>query len=350
MKTTAAVLVETGHPLELADLEIPRLQPGQVLVEIAHSGVCHTQLLECRGYRGEDPFLPHCLGHEGSGVVQEVGADVTKCQPGDHVILSWIKGDGANVPGTVYDWDGKKVNAGGVTTFSYHSVVSENRLTVVPKELNLRQAALLGCAIPTGAGTVFNTAGVEPGDSVAVFGVGGIGLCAVAAAAIAGASPVIAVDLDQQRLTAAKSIGATHLIQPPQDDLLECIGSICSSGLDFAVEASGRPEVMQLALQSVKSQGGTAVIAGNAPHGEQLVIDPQQLNQGKRLLGTWGGDNAPSRDFPRYCELVLSGELNVSPLMSRSYTLEEIETALSDLESRKAVRPIIDMPSSSAGK
>ncbi|HEX8096993.1 MAG TPA: alcohol dehydrogenase catalytic domain-containing protein, partial [Pyrinomonadaceae bacterium] len=129
MKTTAAILVKTGGPLELVELEIPALKPGQALVEVAWSGVCHTQVLECRGYRGEDKFLPHCLGHEGSGVVKEVGPGVGKIKPGDRVILSWIKGSGGDVPGTVYSWGGRKVNAGGITTFSRHSVISENRLT-----------------------------------------------------------------------------------------------------------------------------------------------------------------------------------------------------------------------------
>jgi len=131
MKTIAAVLEQLGRPLVLAELDVPALKPGQVLVEIALAGVCHTQLLECRGYRGQDPFLPHGLGHEGSGTVQEVGPGVTKCRPGDRVALSWIKGSGADVPGTVYSWNGRSVNAGGVTTFARHAVVSENRVTVL---------------------------------------------------------------------------------------------------------------------------------------------------------------------------------------------------------------------------
>src|SRR5882724_3599700 len=127
MKTTAAVLVELGQPLELADLDIPVLKPGQALIEVAYSGVCHTQVGEARGHRGEDKFLPHCLGHEGSGVVREIGPGVSKVKPGDRAILSWIKGSGADVPGTVYDWNGRTVNAGGITTFATYSVISENR-------------------------------------------------------------------------------------------------------------------------------------------------------------------------------------------------------------------------------
>ncbi len=207
MKTTAAVLEQLGKPLVLAELEIPELQPGQVLVEVAFTGVCHTQLLECQGHRGDDPYLPHCLGHEGSGVVVQIGAAVSKCKPGDHVALSWIKGSGANVPGTIYAWGDRRVNAGAVTTFAQHTVASENRVTVLPPEFDLQDAALLGCAVPTGVGSVLNTATVRPGESVAVFGTGGIGLCAVAGAVLAAAQPVIAVDLSEERLLCARQIG-----------------------------------------------------------------------------------------------------------------------------------------------
>src|SRR3954453_2598543 len=152
MKTTAAVLVELARPLELAALEIPALKPDQVLVEVAYSGVCHTQVGEARGHRGEDKFLPHCLGHEGSGVVRECGPGITKVKPGDKVILSWIKGSGADVPGCVYEWNGRKVNAGGITTFATYSVISENRLTVVPEGMSLRLGAALRWVLPARAG------------------------------------------------------------------------------------------------------------------------------------------------------------------------------------------------------
>lgn len=343
MKTTAAVLVETGQPLVLAELEIPVLKPGQVLVEIAYSGVCHTQLLESRGYRGHDAYLPHCLGHEGSGTVREVGAGVTRCQPGDRVILSWIKASGLDVPGTVYDWDGRKVNAGGVTTFARHSVVSENRITVVPADFSLQTAAFLGCAVPTGVGAVLNTAAPRPGQSVAIFGTGGIGLCAVSAAKLSSAVPIVAVDICEDRLLRAEQMGATHVIDAGSTDPVDEIRRLCPGGVDFAFEATGRPQVMLQALASVRSQGGAAVVIGNAHHGEHISLDPRELNQGKRLLGTWGGDNVPDRDFPRYCKLLTSGHLSVEPLMSGTYGLEDINSALDDLEARTVARPLIEM-------
>lgn len=344
MKTRAAILVELGRPLELVDLDMPPLHPGQVLVQIACSGVCHTQLLESRGHRGPDRFLPHCLGHEASGVVRDIGAGVTRVKSGDRVVLSWIKGPGMEVSGTKYSWNGKPVNAGAITTFSDYAIISENRLTPLDPEIAFAPAALLGCAIPTGVGTVLNTAQVRPGQSVAVFGVGGIGTWAVLGAKLSGAGPIIAVDRIPEKISWALSMGATHGLctvdGPPLDEILK----ICPGGVDVAIEATGRPQVMQWALESVRMQGGAAVIAGNARFGEQWSLDPKQLNQGKRLLGTWGGDNQPDRDFPRYQRLILSQQLPCDPFLGHRYELTAINRALDDLEAGRAVRPLIDFP------
>ena len=343
MKTSAAVLVETGQPLVIADLEIPLLKPGQALVEVSFSGVCHTQLLECRGYKGKDAYLPHCLGHEGSGIVQEVGPGVTKVSPGDRVILSWIKGSGRDVPGSVYQWNGRSVNAGGITTFSKHSVISENRLTPLPDSIPLREAALLGCAIPTGFGTVINTAQPKPGQSLVVFGAGGIGLCAIAGAAISGCAPIIAVDIRPEKLALGKAMGATHLVNASEADPVAQILDLCPGGADFCIEATGRPAVMQQALTCARNQGGIAVVIGNAHQGECIELDPKQLNMGKQLRGTWGGDNVPDRDYPRYCRLLEAGRLDVSSMLSEPYALEQINQAIDDLETGTTGRPIIDM-------
>ncbi len=343
MKTTAAVLVEPGKPLAQAELEIPQLKSGQVLVEIHFSGVCHTQVLECRGYRGEDAYLPHCLGHEGSGTVKEISSGVTKVKPGDKVILSWMKGSGLDVPGTTYQWNGKKVNAGGITTFSQHSVISENRLTKIPNGISLEEAALLGCAIPTGMGSVLNTANPKAAQSIAIFGTGGIGLCAAAAASTAQCKPIIAIDINESKLALAKQMGATHTIHSNNQDLVQAIKKICPSGLDFAIEATGRPQVMESALLSVRNQGGSVVVIGNARYGERLQLDPRELNMGKRIFGTWGGDNVPDRDFPKYAQFIQSKKINLTPFLSHTYKLSQINQAIEDLEQGKAIRPLIDM-------
>src|SRR5580704_7351317 len=223
MKTEAALLVQTGKPLVLAEIEIPALKPGQVLVEIAYSGACGTQVMEWRGDKGEDKWVPHCLGHEGTGTVLEAGHAVTKVKAGDKVVLSWIKGNGIEAGGAVYDWDGKKVNAGGVTTFQRHAVASENRLTLLPPDLSMEVAVLLGCAAPTGMGAVYNVLKVQAGDAVAVFGTGGIGLNAIMAAAFAGAMPIIAIDPSPARRSLAKIYGATHVIDPNEGDPIAAV-------------------------------------------------------------------------------------------------------------------------------
>ncbi len=340
MRTLAAILVEIDR-IAIDEIELPPLKPGQVLVEIKYSGVCHTQLLEVRGHRGKDPYLPHCLGHEGSGIVVEVGEKVEKVKAGDPVILSWIKGTGANVAGSIFDWKGQKVNAGAITTFSRYSIISENRLTPLSKDFPLKEASLLGCAIPTGLGAVFNTARPRSGESLAVFGCGGIGLCAIKGASIAGCVPIIAVDINPAKLEAAKLMGATHFIDASKQDPVEAIQKI--GVLDFAIEASGSPVAMNQALRSVRPQGGAAVIVGNARQGQHFSFDPKELNQGKRLLGTWGGDNQPDLHYPRYCNLIRYGQLNPAPLIGKTYSLSQIDCALSDLEQGQVLRPIIDM-------
>jgi len=343
VKTTAAVLVETGKPLELMDLTIPPLKPGQVLVELAYSGVCHTQLLEARGRRGHDAFLPHCLGHEGSGVVLDVSPGVSKVKPGDRVVLSWIQGSGMNIPGSVYDSAAGKVNAGAITTFMTHAVISENRLTVIGDKLSMRDAAMLGCAAPTGLGAVLNTGQFTAGQSAVIFGAGGVGLCAIAGAAIAGGYPVIAVDPVAAKRHAAREVGATHDIDPMTCDVLQAISAIVPGGVDLAIEATGRPEVMAQALACVRPRGGAAVIIGNAHHGQQVTIDPKHFNLGKQLRGTWGGDSQPDRDLPRFARFIEKGSLKLAPMLTEGYTLESINQALDDLEQGRAVRPIITL-------
>lgn len=343
MKTLAALLVETGRPLELAEIGIPALKVGQVLVEIAYSGACGTQVMEWRGDKGEDKWLPHCLGHEGTGTVLETGPAVTRVKPGDRVVLSWIRGAGVEAGGCVYDWEGRKVNAGGVTTFQKHAVVSENRLTPLPEGLPMDLAVLLGCAAPTGMGAVINVLRLRPGETVAVFGSGGIGLNAVLAAASSGAAVVIAVDPSPKRRALARCQGATHEIDPADSDVLAAIRRIVPAGVDCAVEASGLPEVMEMAVNATRPQGGRAVVIGNARHGARLTLDPAVFNQGKSLLGTWGGDSVPERDYPRLGRLIAASRFPIRDLLSPPYSLYRINDALADLAGGKVGRPLIDM-------
>ncbi|HEY3696501.1 zinc-binding dehydrogenase [Phenylobacterium sp.] len=343
MKTEASLLGEPGKALVLAQIEIPALKRGQVLVQIAYSGACGTQVMEWRGDKGEDKWVPHCLGHEGSGVVLETGPEVAKVKPGDQVVLSWIKGHGVEAGGAVYDWDGRQVNAGGVTTFQRHAVVSENRLTPVPAGLPLDAAVLLGCAAPTGMGAVFNVLQLKPGATLAIFGTGGIGLNACMAAAIGEAATVICVDPNLERRALAEAFGATHVVDPGEGDPVAAIRGLVAGGVDLAVEATGLPAVMEQAVNATRPQGGRAVVIGNARHGSVLTLDPGVFNQGKSLMGTWGGDSAPDRDYPRFGAMLASGRFDLKRLLSKPYALAQADEALQDLAAGRVGRPLIDM-------
>jgi S-(hydroxymethyl)glutathione dehydrogenase/alcohol dehydrogenase len=344
MKTTAAILVETAKPLELWDVEIPALRSGQVLVEVVFSGACRTQVMEAWGMKGEDKWLPHCLGHEGVGRVLETGADVTRVRPGDLVVMSWLKAEGIEAGGVKYTCNGRVVNAGAVTSFQKMAICSENRLSPLPEGVPPDHAIMLGCALPTGYGCVVNTGRAKAGESIAVFGAGGIGQSAIMTAVALGLEPVIAVDVAEDKLRLAKAFGAKRLINPRSDDVLAAIKSATNGkGVDLAVEATGQPSIMAIAFESVRGQGGRAVIAGNARAGEELRISPGLLNQGKSLLGTWGGDSIPDRDFPRIAALMASKKIDVAPLLTRRYGLGDINAALGDLKDGQVGRPVIDM-------
>jgi S-(hydroxymethyl)glutathione dehydrogenase/alcohol dehydrogenase len=308
--------------------------------------VCHSQLNEVRGLKGEDKFLPHTLGHEGTGTVQAVGAGVVKVKEGDSVVLTWIKGTGQDVPSACYTRnDGSKVNSGAISTFMEFAVVSENRLVSVPRELPLRDLTLLGCAIPTGAGIAMNTAKIAAGSSVAIFGVGGIGLSALIGSQLRGAKTIIAIDVFDHKLELAQELGATHVIHGKNQNVsLEIKKITGNAGLDYAIEASGNSEVMETAFQSVRVNGGLCILAGNLPAGKTISIDPLDLIKGKRIIGTWGGETQPDRDIPIYLDLFQSGKLKLRSLISRTYQLTEINQAQEDRAHGKGARGLIEMP------
>lgn len=336
--------------MRLVSLSIPDLKPGQVLVEVAYSGVCHTQLLEVRGLRGPDLYVPHTLGHEGSGTVMEVGQGVTKVKCGKKVVLSWTKGIGADVPSTIYEGPDGPVNSGAISTFLRHTVTCENRVTPLPDAMPLREAALLGCAVPTGAGIVLNTARVRPGESIVIFGAGGIGLSAVMASSLVSATPIIAVDLVAQKLKLAQDLGATHLVNANQADPLSAIMEITGGrGVDYAIEAAGTVSTMETAFRAVRDGGGLCVLAGNLPHGKRISIDPFGLIRGKRIVGSWSGESLPDRDIPRYVRLYLDGQLMLDSLITHEYPLRDINQALEDLEQGRLARAVVNMKDAGNG-
>lgn len=339
----AAVLFECGTALEiLEDIEVPAPGRGQVFVEISHAGICHSQLMEVRGGRGPDPYLPHLLGHEGAATVVSVGEGVTKVAPGDRVVLGWIKGGGLDAPGPRYRWREKVLNAGGVTTFNSHAVVAENRCYRLPEGVPGDVAVLFGCAVPTGAGIVFNEIAPRPGASAAVFGMGGIGLTALMALSVAGCTPVIAVDVVREKLDIALDCGATIAIDASAQDPVAAIRDLTAgAGADYAIDAAGRARTIEQAFDSVRKFGGLCVFASHPPAGELIRLDPHDLISGKVIRGSWGGASNPERDIPRFAKMYLSGTLPLERLVRDRFSLEEVNSALSALETRRSLRPLL---------
>lgn len=346
MKTTlAAVLSELHQPLEIMELSLPDPRPGEVLVKVVASGICHTQLLEIKGENATGPHNPNLMGHEGSGIVVATGAGVTKVKEGDHVVLSWIKGSGVNTCPPPLTHNGKKINRGPVTTFSQYSVVSENRVTPIPREMPLKPAALIGCAIATGMGMIFNNAKVKAGNSVAIIGCGGIGVNTVHAASIAQAGMIIAVDRLDEKLQAAKMFGATHTINASTNDPSREINRLTGSkGLDFAIDTVGRKETMELIYDNVSKTSGKAILCGVPnPPGQKIEIDPFPLYYGRRLVGTSGGETNPDMDFVKYCQMYRQGVLKLDAMISHVFGLAEINKGIELMKAGHGIRVLIDM-------
>ena len=342
MKTKAAVLERISEPLVIRELDIPDLRPGQVLVDIKYSGICQSQLNEWHGKKGPDRFLPHTLGHEGSGIVLQTGPDVTKVEEGDKVVITWIKGAGFDVPSCQYRSNGQMINSGAVSTFMTRAVISENRLVPI-SDIPMDIAALLGCAVPTGCGMVFNELRPEKGNSIAIWGAGGIGLCAIAAASACGCDPVIAVDIREDTLALAKKCGATHLLDGRQDPVQAIMKITEGRGTDFGIESAGLISTMQDGFAATRRSGGKFLIAGNAPHGEKMTLDPFDLIVGKNISGSWGGSSDPDKDVPRFAQMYRDGTLKLDELITRKLPLDRINEAFSLLEIGHAGRIVLAM-------
>ena len=342
--TTAAILVETGRPLVVAEIGLPeRLEYGQVLVRVRASGICGSQIGEIDGVKGPDKFLPHLLGHEGGGVVEETGPGVRHVKRGDRVVLHWRKGAGIESPTPKYRWGDRAVNAGWVTSFNERAVVSENRVTRVDDDVDFEVAALLGCAVTTGLGVVVNDARVRIGESVAVYGVGGVGLCIVQGAALAGAWPIIAIDRDPGKLAMAAQFGATHTLDTGAGPTAAEIRRIAGpAGVDIAIEATGHVPLIEEAYE-VTSPRGRTVLVGVPRAGEKARIYTLPLHFNKSLRGSHGGDAEPLTDIPRYVNLWRQGRLRLAEMITHTFGLPEINDAIALLRSGGAGRCIIRM-------
>ena len=342
MKSRAAILVEQKKPLVIEEVEVPAPKLGQVLVKVLASGICGSQIGEIDGVKGPDKFLPHLLGHEGCGEVVEVGEGVRRVKPGDRVVLHWRKGAGLESVAPVYDSPIGRVNAGWVTTFNEYALVSENRVTAIPADFDPEIAALFGCAVTTGFGVVTNNARLAIGESIAIFGAGGIGLNIVQGAALAGGYPVIALDRFDNRLELARSLGATHTINVTKADAAEEIKKIVGhDGVDVAVDNTGNVEVIALASRITNARGRT-VLVGVPPKDSTASISTLPLHFEKQLTGSHGGECRPDVDIPRYVRLVREGRLQLASLIGKRYPLADINDAIDDMKSgRLAGRAIV---------
>jgi S-(hydroxymethyl)glutathione dehydrogenase/alcohol dehydrogenase len=345
MKINAAILVRQHERLELAQIETPeRLRFGQVLVRVHYTGVCGSQINEIEGTKGPDRFLPHLLGHEGCGTVLETGEGVQAVKKGDKVVMHWRPGKGIQSETPTYRWNGKTVNAGWVTTFSDYAIVSENRLTPIPSEFDSRLAPLLGCAVTTALGVINNNAQVKVGQSVVVFGVGGVGLSIVQAAQMVSAYPIVAVDIVPGKLEMAERFGASHCINPKTTaDIGKAIRDIVGPiGADVIVETTGNPRVIETAYELTQPKG-KIVLVGVPRKGDNVSIYSLPLHFKKVLTGSEGGEAEPHNDIPRYVRLVQAGRFKLDGLITHEFPLEQINDAIALVRSGEAGRVLVSM-------
>ena len=343
MKIKAAILETLCAPLVLDEIEVPSLECGQVLVQIHRSGICGAQIGEIDGKKGHDKFLPHLLGHEGGGMVLETGPGVTQVKKGDHVVLHWRKGAGIHARPAKYAWGQRVVNSGWVTTFGEMSVVSENRVTPIPKDLPFEIAALMGCAVTTALGLINNLAQVKIGQSVAVFGSGGVGLNVVQGAAMVTADPIIAIDIYDHKLELAREFGATHLINSRREDVREAVRKIVgSAGVDVFVENTGLVRLIETAYE-LTSHAGKTILVGVPKHDEDITIHSLPLHFGKVLTGCEGGSTDPTVDIPRYIRLYQRGKLHLDRLITHCLPFQEINSALDKVRAGEVGRCMLSM-------
>lgn len=360
----AAVLTQANTPLEIQEVDLEKPHAGEVLVQNLASGVCHSDWHVITGDTKHP--LPVVLGHEGAGIVQEVGAGVTTLEVGDHVVLSWAPNCGTCYyclhgqpqlcqtlvtplwEGTLLDGtsrlskDGETIyHLSGLATFAEQSVVPERTCIPIREDVPFQAASLVGCAVTTGVGAVTNTVHVRPGDSVAVFGCGGVGLNILQGADLVGAETIIAVDKTPTKMELAELFGATHTLladEAPVKKIRELTGG---RGADYVFEAVGIPELQETALDAVRP-GGTLVIAGIAPMGSSTNFPGAILaRQEKRVVGSYYGSSYPRRDFPRLLDLYMAGKLKLDELVSQTYPLEDINQAFQDMLSGENARGVI---------
>jgi S-(hydroxymethyl)glutathione dehydrogenase/alcohol dehydrogenase len=367
MKTRAAVAWEANKPLSIEEVDLAGPKAGEVLVRIVATGVCHTDAFTLSGADPEGLF-PVILGHEGGGIVEEVGAGVTSVKPGDHVIplytpecgtcefclsgktnlcqrIRVTQGKGVMPDGTSrFSIKGKPIlHYMGTSTFSEHTVLPEISVAKINQSAPLEKVCLLGCGITTGIGAVLNTAKVTPGSTVAVFGLGGIGLSVVQGAVIAKASRIIAVDLNPSKWTMAKALGATDYVNPKDYDkpVQQVIVDLTNGGVDYSFECIGNVHVMRSALECCHKGWGESVIIGVAGAGQEISTRPFQLVTGRVWRGSAFGGVKGRSQLPGYVDRYLSGEIKIDEMISEVLPLEKINDAFELMHEGKVIRSVI---------
>ncbi|AZZ93952.1 S-(hydroxymethyl)glutathione dehydrogenase/class III alcohol dehydrogenase [Hahella sp. KA22] len=367
MKSRAAVAFAAGQPLEIVEVDVQGPKAGEVLVKIVATGVCHT---DAYTLSGDDPegLFPAILGHEGGGVVMEVGEGVTSVKPGDHVIPLYIpecgqckfcasgktnlcqairltQGKGLMPDGTSrFSYQGKQLyHYMGTSTFSEYTVLPEIALAKINPKAPLEKVCLLGCGVTTGIGAVLNTAKVEPGSTVAVFGLGGIGLSVIQGAAMANAGRIIAVDVNPDKFEMAKALGATDCVNPKElsAPIQEALVEMTDGGVDYSFECVGNVQLMRAALESCHKGWGTSVIIGVAGAGQEISTRPFQLVTGRTWKGTAFGGVKGRSQLPGYVDKYLSGEIKVDPMVTYSLSLDDINKAFDYMHEGKSIRSVI---------
>lgn len=337
MKTRAAIHVEHGQPLLLEEIELPPPSPQEVVVRLFATGICHTQLYQMQRPEYARPLL---LGHEATGVVIAAGREVPNVKEGDHVMLTWVPRDAGQdwqrpTPAMIGFHDAQLL-APAVFTWAEATIAHHQYVVKLPDDFPTDVTSVIGCAVMTGAGAALNTASVTAGNSVAVFGPGGIGLCIIQACANLGARPLIAVDVSRDKLDFATRFGATTLINANEEDPVERVKEITGGGADFVFDAVGLQKTMEQVLPAVRAgvagvrEGGTAVLVGFP--GTTATLNMRDLFSARTYRGSLGGSSRPERDFPLYLQWYREGKLPLDTFVSRRYRFEEINQACDDLD------------------
>jgi S-(hydroxymethyl)glutathione dehydrogenase/alcohol dehydrogenase len=336
----AAVLVSQNEPLEIIELKYPTIGPDQLLIKIKYSGICRSQLMEVHGKRGIDKWIPHTLGHEAVGIIQELGSQISEFEVGEKVILSWVADKKITTPGHVYETtDGRKINSGPISTFSEVAVVHESRVHKIQGNFSDEVLSLFGCALITGAGMAIEY--FDPGKhkTVLVLGFGGIGSAAAIALEIFQDIEITVLDTSLEKVEMARALGFKNSFQTTS--LNDIDTQIKLKNFDLCLESGGTTESIELGFSLISSDG-TLIFASHPPLGDKICIDPFELIKGKKIIGSWGGDLDTKLAVKTVSEHLTKSKLPLKLLVGEHFPLHKVNDALNYLSESKSGRALLD--------